>query len=364
MGYQSSDIPDLVRITKEEMGDMSYTDATLDEEELVTLPMFREQIETQVGGQNIEPWDIMVEPLANTRAITLDDIDQIDDNDQFVRAQEEWRHVTGGYPIHRKLLNMNRGSYKIVDYLQAKRFGALVNHAKQTERFFWTLLDADDNKTPRGLLFWCVKYVSGESDGGAINGGTATLNDGLGGDHLGGTPTGYSAPGGITHARYKNYANKYGEFDEDDGIKKLWYAVHRCNFKGVKPHPDPARRKRPRWEIFFKLETKRAAMDAARAQNDNIGWDLGRGTNEVTFLNIPMTWVPFLDYDNDDPIYGVDWAVLWPVALDGEWMTEDEIEMSPGYHLVARVHMDSTYGIKCTDRRRLFVLAKGATTNN
>lgn len=357
-GILQSQIPDIVRITREEKGTLDWTDATLDEQELYALDMYRDEMEMQQGGSQIEPWDIMVNPLANARVTKLFDEDIIEDTDQFIRPSIGWRMVTGGYPIERRLLNMNRNPYKIVNMVQAKRVGALVEYAEMFEVQFWTQTPStDDGLTPFGLRYWCVKNVTGNSDGGTISGGTSSGE----GDFLGNQPWSGTNPGGVSHARHKNWTNKYTSLTEDDGLQKLWFAVHRCKFKSAVSHPDAARATKPRWSIYCRLYTKNQFVRAARQQNDNLGFDLARGTNEVVFLGIPIYWVPKLDYDSDYPIYGIDWNALYPVALEGEWMVENEIDLTPGQHTVARVHIDCTHNLVCKDRRRLFVLSTGNT---
>ena len=59
-----------------------------------------------------------------------------------------------------------------------------------------------------------------------------------------------------------------------------------------------------------------------------------------------------------DPVYGVNWGVLKPVFLSGEYMREEGPTQVPGQHTTMQVFVDSTLNFMCTDRRRNFLLSK------
>jgi len=68
-------------------------------------------------------------------------------------------------------------------------------------------------------------------------------------------------------------------------------------------------------------------------------------------------WVPKLDSDSQNPVYGVDHSTFYPVCLTGDYLRESEAKPAPSQHNVFQVFVDLTYNYLCIDRRRNWVLA-------
>lgn len=348
-GITQDMIPDLQRITKKEFGELKFSDLTTDLQDLLAMrELLRDEKVTLEGGSEIQ-WEVMINPLNNFRNVGLYAADEINDGDQLEVASVKYRHATGGYSYERRLLNMNKGSkYKILDYIQTKRIGGMLNVAQGLETNFWEQAASDDGFRPFSIRYWAGKKVTGNSDGTGIG-------------EFGGTTVWTSTyPGGLNNARWANWTNKYTTTASTDLVRKIWYAFMKCQFKTPIPHPDAARGPH-RYAMYTVIDTLEGLIQEARNQNENLGFDLAAGTKELVFMGRPIRWVPILENDADDPFYGIDWNRLFPVFLEGEYMQETFDPSVSGQHTVARTHIDNSYNLKCTDRRALFVFAKANT---
>ena len=79
------------------------------------------------------------------------------------------------------------------------------------------------------------------------------------------------------------------------------------------------------------------------------------------FRQTPVTWVPFLETATANPVYGINWGVLKPAFLAGEYMREEGPTPASTQHSVFVTHVDTTLNLMCTNRRMNFVLGTGAT---
>ena len=81
----------------------------------------------------------------------------------------------------------------------------------------------------------------------------------------------------------------------------------------------------------------------------------------VTFRRMPIEWVPYLEADTTNPVYGIPWADFKTYVLSGWWMKETNVPVYPGQHTVSAHFMDCTYQWIMKNRRTAWVLATGTT---
>ena len=73
------------------------------------------------------------------------------------------------------------------------------------------------------------------------------------------------------------------------------------------------------------------------------------------------TWVPVLDEDTTNPVYGINWGEFKTAILGNWWMKETVLDRVPGQHNVSAVYIDSSFNWICRNRRRNFVISNGTT---
>jgi hypothetical protein len=234
---------------------------------------------------------------------------------------------------------MNRGASRIVDLLKIRRADAMIDLAKRMETDFWSKpATSDDTTTPYGVQMYVVKNST----------------EGF----TGGDPTGFSSgTAGIataTYARWKNYSGSYTNKTRADLITKMRKAATYTNFKA--PIDIPQYNGSSKYGYYTTYNVVAAMETIAEDQNENLGNDVASKDGIVTFRRTPITWVPQLDADTSDPIYGLNWGVMNPVFLKGEYMREEPETKVAGQHTTFAVHVDTTYNLLCRDRRKQFVL--------
>jgi hypothetical protein len=73
------------------------------------------------------------------------------------------------------------------------------------------------------------------------------------------------------------------------------------------------------------------------------------------FRNHPIIWVPKLDADTTNPVYGVDHSTFYPICLRGNYLRESKPMTDATQHNVYQVFVDLSYNYICLDRRRNWV---------
>ena len=109
--------------------------------------------------------------------------------------------------------------------------------------------------------------------------------------------------------------------------------------------------------LYVNETTISGIEDLGEAQNENLGRDIATMDNAMVFRNHPILWVPKLDADTTNPVYGLDHSTFYPVCLKGDYLRESDAEKSPNNHNTYVVYVDLTYNFICVDRRRNWVIA-------
>jgi hypothetical protein len=349
MGYTVAQMADLVAVTLSRFGKLKWTDLTTDIQEYHALPQIlqKEKIEFD-GGKDITRF-VQVNRGTTTRPTVLYDTDVMSVNDQASSITVGWRHVTTNMSFDTHEKSINSGDAKLVDLIAMRRHGMMVDLADKMEQYFWTILAADDSITPFGLKYWCVTDI----------GGTTTAC-GTTGAFTAGVPWTSTSPGGLTDARFRNWACKYVDVSKSDLIAKMRRAYRKCQFKPPVPHKGYDQGA-SRYVIYTSLPILEALESLGEAQNDNLGRDLASMDGEMVFRGRPIRWVPYLDSDTTIcPVYMIDWSKVYPVFLKGWYMNESAPAEVAGSHTVVGVHLDCSYNTLCHDRRGLAVLSKTA----
>lgn len=342
---QAANISDLTKATLPQLNRLRYTDIAPTLQQYLAMPhLFQQNRIEYRGGRSIQ-WDVNVADPEAAQNVALGATDgAVGFEDTFQQASVDWRGSSAqyGYPI--ALDDMNSGDSVIVNLRQARRHGALKDLTYLMEaNWFGPPVSATDNLTPWGLNTWVVKNA------------TAGFNGGL--------PTGYSTIGGLsptTYPGWNNYTAPYTNITKSDLVRALRLAARKTNFmapvQGI-PTTDTGHD----WQYYTTLTVVQAMEELLEAQNDDLGQDIASQDNKVMFLSKPMHWVPYLDADTTNPVYGVNYGSFKTAVLQGWWLRETYIRNYPNQHTVQAWFLDLIYQILCFDRRSQFVVSNGTT---
>lgn len=269
--------------------------------------------------------------------------DQVDISDVVDQLSVPWRHANThwGYFFQESL--MNRGKSMIFDVVKPRRADAMISLVEELENKAWASPAVDNKTEPYGIPYWIVKNSTTGFTGGAPSGHTT-----VGGVSLTDSPT------------FKNYSAQYTTSGKTDLIRKLRTAHRKCQFKSPIPGSDYSANV-ARYSMYVNETTYSEWEEVGEAQNENLGRDIapiGGGNYGISFRGNLISWVPKLDADTTNPVYGVDHSTFFPVCLKGDYLRESKPKEAPNQHNVYQVFVDLTYNFICLNRRRNWVMYK------
>lgn len=340
MALQASGIADLIATTINDLGEMKFTQiATTLQKHLAMSRMMKKNKVTFRAGPAFQ-WDLMTDDNGSAEFKGLYPTDNVDVPNVMTQAVVPWRHITWNWAYDRREIKMNRAPRMIVNLLETRRIAAFIAAVKKFENRFWRVPAIDDDLNPFGVPMWAVKNNTTGFEGTV--------------------PSGYTTVAGLnptTLDRWRNYTFQYTAVSKEDMIRS-WRKA--CTFTDFEPPIEgiPTFNTGDDYGFYTNYAVIGALEEVLEAQNDNLGKDVASMDGKALFRLVPITWVPQLEEDTTNPIYGLNWGVFKIAVLADEWLQETPIPIQPGKHTVSAVHVDCSLNYYCYDRRRLMV---GAT---
>lgn len=302
------------------------------------------------GGTSLS-WKVRHDGAPTARFVQLYEQDVVNVAGAWLDASIPWRFMNSNWALDLREPKINGATpEQIVDILTGRRTNAILDTCALLEKTFWTKPSSStDVTTPFGVEYYVVYYDSA----------TPAFN--------GGNPSGFTAgAAGIsssTYTRWANWTGSYVSVTVDDLIRKIRTAMDKTDFQlpraasSVPNLPGPIS-----MGLYTDLTTKQLCEELVEKRNDNLGVDLAWGDTGPTIRGHPVVYVPYLDAGGSHagygPVYGLDWGTLDVPFMSGWDMRESEPVVNPASHLVVARHTDSTFNMRCTDRRRNFLLAQ------
>lgn len=335
---------DLVTTTQKELGRMRFTLIANDIQEYVAARnIFRRERTGFSSGYGIQ-FNVMTATSGAAKDTGLFEVDDVNISDVMKTATIPWRHMQTSYAIERREIAMNRNPARIVELVQVRRTDAMLDLVKHFERRFWSKpASSSDELRIYGIDYWLVYNA------------TEGFN--------GGTPSGYSDVAGLsttTYDQWRNYSGQYTTVSDSDLIAKMRKAATFCRF--VAPVDISDYNEGDRFGYYTNYDVIGTLEQKLTEQNSNLGNDIASKDGSVMFRRTPVTWVPHLESNTADPVYGINWGVMRLVFLTGEFMNELGPDRAPNQHTVFQTFVDTTCNVICYDRRRNFLLAKSDPT--
>lgn len=337
-------VADLVTTTLKELGEMRFTDISSNLQDHTAMRnLLRRNRVSFESGYGIQ-WDVMINQSGAAANVGLGASDIVNIPDLGTQATLDWRNSVSSYALIGQTIAMNRTPRRIVDYVKWQRFGCLISLAELMERNFWgPPVASTDNLTPFGVNTLLVKNATQGFNGGA--------------------PSGYTTILGInpsTVPNWSNWTDQYVSVSRDDLIRRMRQAATKVRFKptvdGI-PTFDTGEEN----GYYTNYSVIGALEEAGESQNDNLGNDLASMDGKIMFRRVGVMYVPLLDADTTNPIYGINWGLFKTFVLAGWWLRETSVPVVPGQHTISAQFVDLTYQFGLRDRRRHWVIATGTT---
>lgn len=341
MTLQYSDIDDAVLLTQENLIKRgAFLDLQTDlSDHVLVRELWKGRKKVFDGGNDWE-FQAQIDHNYSARAVGLYETDGSSLTDTMITGQVQPRHVNAHYIYDQREPSFQRGGTAIVDLVQTRYTGMMVSLYEYLEEVLWSKpTDSTDTKTPFGVAYWVTKSTS----------------EGF----YGGNPSGFSSgKAGIsqsTYARWANWSGDYEAVSKEDLLRMMRKAHRNIQFRSPVSHaqPDLGAMKNG---IYTNDTVVGLLEELVEAQNMNLGTDLDSQGGRAMFKGTPITYVPKLDGDTENPVYMLDWQWLALGVLSGWENQLSKPYMVPGKHLVRRVDLDCTLNMISTNLRRQAVL--------
>jgi hypothetical protein len=356
VGIHAENILDLVKAQYKHLGAGKFNEIATDirQFEAFSRLLRKDRVEFD-GGTGIQR-QLMMDDLGTARDVALFETDDVSFRDVMVQIDIPWRHTEVSYIYDVKEMLMNVGSGgapKLFDVVKSREAAATLSLAEHCETRFWSKpvdsTTATEIKKVFGVFYWLVYNASEGFNGGNASGFT-------------------SGPGNLSatsNPRWKNYTAQYTTVSKVDLIDKMKRAAAKTRFKSVVDLPDYRSGKGDRYRIYCNLDTRLAFENVGEAQNENLGRDLYRYDNAITFQGNPIREVASWDdsgttaiASGSDPVLMLDFNYFHPVFLRGDYMRRTGPRFMGNSHDVMAVWKNLTWNLLCTDRRRQTLIAK------
>lgn len=350
MALQADDIADLVLGIDRNLGPPDFGQIAQDMTDYPTINTLLRKDHVKFSGRGIER-RLMVKQSKTAAWTGYYGDDALTTQDVLAKCHVPWRHIYGHYIFDvREVMNLNTKE-EIVDYVKAKRVDMLLGLAEKLELAIWSKpLTSADEDPMYGFAYWVTPDTSFSVRG-----------------FVGGDPAGFAAgAGNLTSAlnpTWQNWYGQYATYSDPDFSKELRYAWRHIKFHAPSIVPDTSiARGKMRYKIYAGEDVIEGLNTIARAQNDNIGPDIGRfGAGDVTFKRTPFEYVEAidtLDTGSKDPVYMIDLAHTYITIMRGDNFRRTGPDTVAGKHNVKAVFVDLSINTFCTDRRRNALIRK------
>ena len=343
MAIQATQLTDLVATTLRDLGRPNFTEISTDLQRHTAMSnLLKKNRVTLQSGYGVQ-WDVMVNHSGTASNVGLGASDNIQIVDSMVQAQADWRNSTASYAVIGQEVDMNRDPARIVDLVRQRRLSCMIAVAELMESNFWgPPVASTDSITPWGINTWVVKNATEGFNGGAPSGYTT----------IGLNPT--------TYPRWKNWTAQYTSVTKDDLIRKWRKAATFTNFQPPVERI-PTFNTGNQWAFYTNYAVIGALEEILESQNENLGADVASQDGKPVFRRAPVEWIPKLEADTTNPVYGLNWGDFKTVVLNGWWGKETNVPVYPGQHTISAHFMDWTYQWVARNRRSHFVIATGTT---
>lgn len=341
MPLTSTQLGDMVALTQRNLGKPNFVEIATDIQDFTAVNNLLKKNRIVMTGAGVQ-WSVKVSQAGNAIHNGLGGVDNVAIRDTMVNATADWRNTTCSYAIIGQEMAMNSGPEQIVDLVTSRRYDSMLDMAEIMESAFWgPPVVLADTLTPWGANTWIVKNATEGFNGGAPSGYTT----------IGLNPT--------TYPRWKNWTAQYTAVTKDDLIRKWKKAALFTKFKPVMDYNSP--NTGDNYGFFTNHGVIGPLEEILDQSNDNLGPDIGKYAGKLMMLGRPVEWVPKLEADTTNPVYGINFGYFKTYVLKGWWLKETNIPNYPGQHTISAHFMDSTYQWITKNRRCHFVLATGVT---
>jgi len=339
---QADSLGDLLKATLNQLGRAKFSDVASSLQKYVAARRLIRKKSIKFDSGKAIQFQAMITKSDAAAWTGMYGVDNPTQSDVLATGEIPWRHCKTSWTFEEREIDMNGSVSRILDLMKVRRYDAQLGYAELMESAFWGIpASSSDRLLPYGIKYWITH--------------NATLG------FNGGNPSGFSSVAGIdasTVSGWKNFSGRYTAITPDDLVTKMREAAVKTEFEP--PMEYPSYKSSDERGYYTNYDVLKGLEDIAMAQNDNMGNDVAPKDGQVTFRRRAVEWVPQLDSDTNDPIYGIHWGWFRPVFLEGWMFRELGPQRHPGQHTTFVTYYDSTMNFECRNRREQWELSTAA----
>lgn len=362
-GVTNAQLLDLLKLTQETFPHRPNVDVLLKYQAHEALDrLFSDESRETLAGRAISH-RVQVKTSGAAKQTRLYAVDSPSVSPVMRNLSVNWTHHQTDYSIERREMLQNMANRdQIGSLVKSRRIDALLDSADLLEELMWDVpLTTSDDLNPFGIPHWLVPITSAQvaSATAGFQGRNPLAQDAVAWSDCGGIDATTSA-----NQLWRSYNDVWtstdGSITEDD-LDKVRTAFRKCKWRSpqnVKELSEaPGRNLR-----FYAGNTLITQFErAARAQNDQLGSDVGKFGEATSFKRIPFVYVPVLDSRDDAantvygqyPLIAINWAFLKIAVLKGDVYRENAPIISKEQHNVLTTFFDLTWQLYTRNRQRL-----------
>lgn len=300
-------------------------------------------------------WKLETGYTDNFAVVGLYHKDSSDRKDVLTEGEMKWAMTTCNYHYDLDEDVFRQGTREIVDYVRLREDGLMKSFfAGMEDKMFGPGPTSSTQKPypPASLLWWITATDDSTTENNSEEGWDGYEPVGFGSVGVGGVSC-------TTYPQWRNRTYPYTTVDDEDFVKKTVRSIELCRFKPPIPRPNIVNEEAPQFEILTTYSRIEAYRDLLKANNDDIGMDMGRyaQSDGAVIRRVPMVWVDAWSNSSsnnvrtDGVVLGVNWKTFKWIYNDGRNMRKHKPYQHPEMSNVRVRKMDDAGQIVCFDRR-------------
>jgi len=337
MSLAYADIDDAVLLTQQNLIKRgAFLDLQTDLQDFVAVrELWRTRKKVFNGGDDWE-WQAQIDHNHSARAVGLYETDGSAIMDTMIRGRVQPRHVNAHYTYELHEPSFQKGGVTIVDLVKTRYIAMMFSWYSKVEEFLWSKpATSADKRTPYGVTYWVIKNAT----------------EGFNGENPAGFTLGRGSIDSTVYGRWANWADDYTAVSKEELLRKMRKGHRQTKFRSPISHATPTLGAM-RNGIYTTDSVIGLMEELVEQQNMNLGNDLASKDGRANFKSTPITWVPQLDIDTQNPVYMLDWNWFAIGVLAGWENQMTKPYQVPDMHNVRRVDLDASFQMICTNLRR------------
>jgi hypothetical protein len=346
---RTSQILDLLSSAYEDFKPKQITSIAANLQEYEVMPRLMKKEVTTYSGPHGASWKVYTGLNEVYRREALHPRRDYAGADKMTDANAPWVYANTYSSYERREFKMNMGKKRIFNLIEVGEYNALLSAAEGLENDFWNIpASTSDDLKPYGVFYWLTYSASSGFNGG----NHSNFSSGKGGISS------------TTYTNWKNRTEQYSAITSGDACLKIRNCLSDCKWKAPVNKAQFRGSSGDRRRLYGAASTVRSFENAAMAQNDRLGGDLGAMDGITTIRKVPFVEARQLDsLTTSAPILGINWDDFGFAVPEGGSTYRHDPRFLSDQPNTCVTDIDFQYQIVAFNLRTHFLIAKSDPTS-